>query len=263
MSEIESKKLGEEKPHCAVYRYCRQKYYEYTESCRTAKQSVCNYRRRKYEQYGRWEYVQRAIAAFTLLFVMAYTVITTLIWITSRDTERRQLQAYVGLHRGDNWVINIRCKDCDGLPSTPLPKTLIERRDRDQLDFTLKNFGLTPAFRPRSCGMIEATALGSAGISVPRIREIFSDCEKRTDISLSTIWPGEERPYVALFTDKMADAIWKARIGQANAFVVGFIEYEDAFGKSHRTYICYEYLPPSGEQPEAVAACPNVIDHDY
>src|ERR1700680_3661125 len=92
MSEPEPENLVKEKIYRSIYRYACQKYHEYSNSCRAAKQAICNYRRRKRDQYAHRDYVHRTIAVLTLIFVMAYTVITFIALQESDSNARRQHQ---------------------------------------------------------------------------------------------------------------------------------------------------------------------------
>lgn len=100
----EPEELDKENPCRRAYRYAREKFQQYAADWRTAKKAVCDDCRAKYEQYGRWRYIKRAIAVLTVVGVWVYTGITACILtensstnFISRDTENRTLRAYIGV----------------------------------------------------------------------------------------------------------------------------------------------------------------------
>jgi hypothetical protein len=176
------------------------------------------------------------------------------------DQEHRQLRAYVGLHRmppnDPSTIIQIVCMECDLAPGDVAPPN--EWKKRDYAKSIIKNFGSTPAHRPRACTQTLPLPLGSTGPSPEKWEEIHKGCPNNIEF-MPTLWPGEERPYASTVSAEWIKTIWKARTGQATAYIVGLIEYRDDFDNPHKTYICYKYIPPPNE---GVDACGNVPYED-
>ena len=80
-------------------------------------------------------------------------------------------------------------------------------------------------------------------------------------ITRPTIWSQEERPYAFSFGEKEIQIIRDPRAKKHDAYVVGFIGYDDIFDNAHRTYFCYKYLLKDGLP--WMQSCDNAFAADY
>jgi hypothetical protein len=153
----------------------------------------------------------------------------------STDTAARQLRAYLGLHAvGPQATIMVSCPDCAvEVPASAITPT------RNSLTTVLKNFGATPAYRPRMCSEIEPS-LADAEIFLKKLKNDDSKtCAVLNQRFMPTIWPTEERPF-GVSMDKRQVMIMKGvRVGKNEAYIVGLIEYRDIFNARRRTLFCH------------------------
>jgi hypothetical protein len=203
------------------------------------------------EKWGFW------INVGTLAFVGVYTIITIFIWCTSRDTEHKQLRAYVGLPGTDKKMFSFVCPDCE------LPTSMKDAESRDSLSVTFKNFGTTPAYRPTNCIRVVPIPINTE-ISTPKAMDALEKC---STIKRRTIWPQEDATYHFTFDEPQIDIFRRVRrkqfgtYKQFDAYVVGSISYDDIFDKPHKSYICFKYEVINGQG--WLVDCENVFGNEY
>jgi len=179
------------------------------------------------------------IKAATLFFVGGYTILTFCLVLTSRDTEHRQLRAYVGPQKSNGIsTITAACQYCGIIDPA--------QQAKNNLTILVKNFGLTPAYRPTDCLLPIPVAVNEALDITSGVKMVEERC--RSAVSRPTIWPQEERSYVSPFNEEHIELFRKATAKEIDLYVAGVITYDDAFGSSHKTYICYKYLLVDGLQ---------------
>jgi hypothetical protein len=173
------------------------------------------------ESGGRWDRVGRWMLNFSVSDVVTAALTCALVYVgvtqtrrlretlvQMRESEERQLRAYVSIERGrldyPQEVGNL----------TPTAKLII------------KNFGQTPAYE-----VCFETFLGI--FELPSSPEPPTLAGRRTQLTLG---PGATTSVVVIYPVDPTDA-WKRQIRQelAAVFVVGLITYRDAFGKARRT----------------------------
>jgi hypothetical protein len=90
-----SENFGEDNPNRHINRNPSTKYQQYADACRTKKQAICDYCRSKYEKYGRWKYVKRAIGVLTVIGVWVYTILTFGLLINSQTSLTAVQRAFI------------------------------------------------------------------------------------------------------------------------------------------------------------------------
>lgn len=186
------------------------------------------------EQHPRRDYWKFVIEIVAVVGVGIYTVITGGLLIASlvqigkssdqidiaRDTEQRQLRAYVGVIPGDVESFGVA--------------------GEQKFKILRKNYGTTPAydvgFSVVGEGVFDPTQFnpnGAAGIQ---------GCSKPPGIGLITMFPGTELPFaVTLPTKYPSDQIDKVRLGKWFFAYWGNICYKDSWDRSHFTDYCWTY----------------------
>jgi hypothetical protein len=176
------------------------------------------------EQTDARESSRSKVEKLVLIGVAVYTVITAIILCVQRDSEIRQLRAYVGL---DN--------------SVPT------RLDPDRITTAMNNFGQTPANHTKFFSNWEFLPYGE-GLPDKFGFPEKPVCEenKGTLLSSAIVFPKDavkaQRMHCAGEVDKLMQAERKG----LNAFLYGHIEYLDIFGYSRRTNFCFLYNQPGG-----------------
>lgn len=115
MSETDPKDLVENQVHGPIYGYASRKYYQYAKGCRAAKQAIGDYCYCQYGKYGHWKYIKRAIGVLTLLFLIAYTIITGNILAANKRANAISIANHVSVNRAfmflDDWQITAVAAD--------------------------------------------------------------------------------------------------------------------------------------------------------
>jgi hypothetical protein len=154
----------------------------------------------------------------------------------AEDTARRQLRAYIGPEYESFMICCPECTGrtfpCDGLPPG------------NNVIYSIRNYGQTPAHRAVACGNFGPHTDKSA---IPYRNSLFTDCtETLADSSIiPTIFPQEKRRTYAVIqrTDLMKDVISGVYPGYFFARII----YRDIFDAPHNTYLCRRYIPsPTG-----------------
>ena len=195
---------------------------------------------------GKWRlYISEPsnqVAVATLVLVVLTFLTAVFAAYVTRDQEHTQLRAYVGPQNADK-MLNYVCPDC------ALPASMGDVGDRDSLTITFKNFGATPAYRPDNC--IEPIAVPINQDIDPKVAlEKLKTCRP---IRRRTIWPGEDPAYRFAFKEDTVDMFRHVNLQQFapyspyNLYIVGFLTYNDIFGKPHKTYITLKYLYLNGQ----------------
>jgi len=170
-----------------------------------------------------WQQPEHIIQVFILLFVASYTVLTYCLLLTSKDTEKRQLRAYIGVvSPPDNQRINRFFP-----PEVPIIK------------LSARNFGQTPAYK--------VTYIAGMGVRAwPLPKDNDYSLQPEIGFNPVTIFPGmfdlgdikiiSKRALttdeIALFQDGMKNRL----------YAWGTVNYEDAFGASHYTNFCIGFF---------------------
>jgi hypothetical protein len=150
------------------------------------------------EELGFW------ISVGTLVLVGVYTIITVFIWCTSKDTEHRQLRAYVFVSAAG------------GARDTETGKVTAV--------IDMKNFGQTPAAKLN--GWIQI-ALGDN----PQKGPLPAPEKDRQRVGESILGPTALQTPRLVLKDPVGPTDWSAvLVGSKAIFVWGSIFYEDAFG---------------------------------
>lgn len=187
----------------------------------------------------------------TASLIGAYTLITAgTLWVT-REQEHRQLRAYIGAQKSKGASpITANCQYCGIIDPA--------QQAQNNLIVLVKNFGLTPAYRPTNCFPPISVRVGQPFNAVDALKTIEKQCGAR--ISTPTIWPQEERSYVSPMTDAHIELFKSVSAKEIDLYLVGLITYYDAFGDPHKTYLCYKYLLVNGLQ--AWESCPGSFGAD-
>lgn len=187
-----------------------------------------------------------------VLFALILTLVTygCQDWLF-RDQEQRQLRAYVGPQKNDGTpTITANCQFCGIIDPAQQAKS--------DLIVLVKNFGLTPAYRPTNCIVPIPIAAHEAFDAARGIKTVEEKCGSA--VTRPTVWPQEERSYVSTLSDDAIQLFRKATAKEIDLYLAGLITYDDVFGNSHKTYICYMYLLVDGKQ--AWESCAGVFGKD-
>jgi hypothetical protein len=137
----------------------------------------------------------------------------------SRDTEERQLRAYVGVVPG-------------AVENFGEPTKLVIRMSR-------KNYGATPAYE---------VGFSSTNVIISPLNAVLPDvatpCVSPNYSGLVTMFPGTELPLTTnvVGADKISvNDINSVKIGAAALYFWGDVCYKDTFGKPHYTKYCWIY----------------------
>lgn len=96
-------------------------------------QSVVEEKPRKNKKRGYFRKPQNWVSLLTMVFVAAYTILTVFILCTQRDSEQRQLRAYVGAYTAPGDII-------------------LAQNQKVVVQALIKNVGSTPAFKVKQNG---------------------------------------------------------------------------------------------------------------
>jgi hypothetical protein len=145
--------------------------------------------------------------------------------INAQKTADRQLRPYVGLPP----TYSVVCKDCDKATTSTFPEKG-HAGMQNFMNFSLKNYGLTPAYRPDPCFEWEWQPLNYVA-SHKTFDDFKARCNavKPTHFS-PTIWPNESRPYPMPLEPRAVQSLIGARLGTNSFFAFLWIYYEDSGG---------------------------------
>ncbi|HXQ51139.1 MAG TPA: hypothetical protein VN802_08610 [Stellaceae bacterium] len=216
MSEINPQR-PEETPYRRAYRRAREKYQQYAERCRAAKQAICDHCYRKYDKYGHWKYIKRSISVLMVIGVLAYTIIQGAQFWVVRDQEKKQIRAYVGLALKDDISVNAGVK----------PNQTVE----------IKNFGASPAMNALFGGRI---------IKLPYPLPAHLNMVRDATASYSNF---SLFPTQALYPTDTGDILSQNDIADVldgssyRLFILAHVEYDDIWGFRHFTHLCLMSVP--------------------
>lgn len=170
--------------------------------------------------------------------------------ITARETEERQLRAYVSI-TGDVLLQCISCKTDMFWPFTPSPKHIVD----NAITFSIQNGGQTPAYNVSLETGFYYADYGQglpAGFTYP----ITNGTQSLVGISPSmrsptaTIGPHDKMFSMVPIEPPVIPNVIRAQQHEITLFYYGIINYTDVFIKRRVTPFCFEYLPdiPNNEQ---------------
>jgi hypothetical protein len=176
-----------------------------------------------------WRQPEHIIQVAILLFVASYTVLTFCIWQTSRDTEKRQLRAYVAV------------------------KSV--KFDPGSVAIELDNSGVTPADDVKIFSNWQTRPIGQRNalckdFSFPE----QSQCDG--DRSAAIVTPHNPLTTPNLICEKVRADGQQAQAGSVDWVLYGHITYEDVFKEHHASTFC-DFISSQGA---AICACHNEID---
>jgi hypothetical protein len=203
---------------------------------------------------GYFHKLKNWVSLFTLIFVGAYTVLTFCTLHTaqeqvaiSRDVERRQLRAYVGLQDAA-----LQCPNCRVVNfEQPVPTNETTVESADVFTIWAKNGGLTPAENTFVYINWESIDPGKAWPT----DVTFEDRSRMVNIveSKQLILPGASFQFA--LPVRVAD--FNAAINHKIRLIVyGHADYSDIFGCAHVTDFCLVY-EPTGANIDSLKSCPE------
>jgi hypothetical protein len=160
-------------------------------------------------------------------------------WLTADAVEHWQLRAYVG-PVWNSFIMN--CPECSG-----------EKTGQMQILYTIKNYGITPAYKTYACTRLLPFDINSvrhnlmpylmadSAQSKELQRIFFKSCEDV--VANPTVWPGEERSQIAEVDKGFSDNAAIIFKGSGVGYFIGRIKYFDIFNRLHHSYICRLYAP--------------------
>jgi hypothetical protein len=167
-----------------------------------------------------------AVVAASLAALATTAMVFLVAWQAgiSRDTERRQLRAYIGITPGD--VENFG------------------DRDKQILRIIRKNYGLTPAYDVIT-GLFHDVIRINGPIPTP-----ISGVQGPSNTP--TLFPSMEAPFYWRGTPLSQQQVDLIRNGKEYQLVFwGMVTYTDAFGAKHFTRFCYLYKGPNMTSKDA------------
>lgn len=167
--------------------------------------------------------------------VSIYTLLTLAIVTTARDTETRQLRAYVGVN---SEPITLNCNACDD-PSKPLT----EIRDGNYVVMEIQNFGLTPAYDTTVRLKWEINASGTG----PASDFTYPDDQLgNRDKGKFPMYPGQKRSNILSLDAQTVGLIRRAQKHEISLFYYGRVDYRDVFDEEPTTDFCFQFAPDAG-----------------
>ncbi len=158
---------------------------------------------------------------------------------TAVDAEHQQLRAYLGPVHDSFWM---SCLSCDPQIPGKIGHEFEIAATPDSLDYSLKNYGPTPAKGPAICIHLDAVGTGESADN--KANNFLAGCLRPYRLPWSssltrvpTMWPGDERKQQVSGGDFIEAANRIAR-QRADAYVFGVIIYWDIFNTQHHTFIC-------------------------
>lgn len=170
-----------------------------------------------------------------------YTVITLGIAIialcqlhTSRDTEIRQLRAYLIVTD-----FGVFCPDCGDTALTPNARADIKNSLRSRIE----NNGQTPALQVIGITNWWPIA-GKNGVLASDFA--FPDHKRTGFVSKSDIGRDKHKDSAEELDDQAIATFKQAVAGDTTLFLYGHADYCDIFGHPHSTAYCFRYVPNAG-----------------
>jgi hypothetical protein len=177
-----------------------------------------------------WHKPEHVIQVAILLFVGSYTVFTFCLLLTSRDTEQRQLRAYVLVSESEVTLTD--------------PET-------SRIRVQIKNYGLTPAYEGFgwNCIIVGRYSKTAKSIDVETIFPVPPDEGIGPKIIIA---PQEQKDavFVSTFCDDgitkvrriSQDEINRVKAGNAAVYMYGQFHYTDVFKQPH--FLNYRLVGP-------------------
>ena len=163
-----------------------------------------------------WKKPKHWVSLATLFFVAAYTIITTFIWCTSRDTEIQQLRAYVSF---------------DGIELDSLPGTRAPDNSKWRLLVDLQNTGATPT--QRATTHVHAALRSSMFPVGSKPEDVPTDFTDSGNIAPHAVINSRAVPDPPLSTDDLIQVRDQSKF----LYIWGWVRYRDVFQRTiwHRT----------------------------
>lgn len=189
--------------------------------------------------------LSRFFAFLAATGAVAAAVFTGLQWWIARDTEQRQLRAYVDLTD-----IEVVCPDCKNL-NFQVPKSANSGAYpvSDFIHIRFENVGQTPAEDIRSKINWWTEPRGDARLPLNFAFEDYPPLTQNTDkfVSVSALGRDKHRDAMAPIVQDVPN-FQAVGLGNATVFLHGHIDYCDIFGKPRKTVFCFIYTPDAGER---------------
>lgn len=152
------------------------------------------------------------------------------------QTAERQLRPYVGIVAHSIKIKCVACAEQSKDSTSPIPQDYNNR-----LVFGLKNFGATPAQKPRLC--VEWLPMPpNAPIPAQFIDDLVPNCLTKIKLDrMPTIWPGEERPYFSWIANPKAIYGATATPKFDDLYILGLIFYQEGPSLIRHSYFCFQY----------------------
>jgi hypothetical protein len=171
----------------------------------------------------------------TAWLIGVYTIITAVIMVVaisqaviSRDSEHRQLRAYIG-PVFNSFRLTTKYAECEPSDTAIAPHTIF--------CYHFKNYGLTPARVPHNCIVIYVGPVRGT-LNETKNAEL-AGCAPNPTPTAPTIWPGENR--LAMEETQFQEQIALIMAGNPG-FLFGKMTYYDIFGDFHFTDICRQII---------------------
>jgi hypothetical protein len=169
---------------------------------------------------------------------------------TAKETEERQLRAYLGIV-GD---IVLSCYSCTldtFRPYSHAPKYIMD----NAITFNIENGGQTPAYRAYMEDSFypaeyEGKLPNDFTYPISRGTEHFAGLSPTSENGIGSLNPHEVAPSAGPIQESVVALFVKAKHHDITLFYYGNIYYTDVFQKRRVTPFCFEYLPdpPIAEQ---------------
>ncbi len=206
----------------------------------------------------------------TLVATAAATIFNGSQWLTARNQEHAQLQAYVGPETETFTILCISCatstasqppagsqtagsSQAPAAPANPAQKYW-------EFSFGVKNYGATPAYDVSVCQFnavlpILAGELAveehkssnlteAEGVSADQQIAAFHTSTACREAQTSDVWPNEEHHYTIAFFGNTENMLLSVRQQKTRMLVFEEIRYVDIFQKHHVTWFCRDYSYP-------------------
>jgi hypothetical protein len=182
-------------------------------------------RRQQPQKTGR---IKTFLEIIGIVLLFAYTLFQGFQLVVSRDTERRQLRAYIG-------IIDIGLQCCSPIGADPInnPSEI-----SNVVTIIVKNGGITPASNVRTYTNWGQLAFNTA---FPTSMD-YNDAPREAHIIEASllILPGGERRFNHAVT-KSISLFRAAKDRKVRAMIYGHIDYTDIFGRERQTLFCTIY----------------------
>jgi hypothetical protein len=167
-----------------------------------------------------WKQPEHIIQIAILLFVGAYTVLTLCLLLTSRDTERRQLRAYLGFPNGP-----------------------FIHKDEEAWYLETVNGGQTPAHK--IAGRLNMA--WKAGANQVPADFVFADFPGQWSDYESEGYILPQKSLTMKFALRHLDIIEKSKTGEVLLIVYGHVDYWDVFNSKQTCEFAYYSVPSNAE----------------